>query len=186
MRPGKISHQAADPADAIDFRCQRFWLPRGTDPDLSDRGFLVDPMSPRLSSTSAAALFEQLSEFPVLALLGEPGMGKTTTLNQEASRLEADARATGDLVLRVDLAGCGTDVFVSHSIFESEEFRSWKEGRGRLQLFLDGFDTCLQYVPTLVALLLNRFAKESRDRLWLRIACRPADWPPALEYRLRN
>jgi hypothetical protein len=132
-------------------------VPRGTAPDLSDDEYLVDPES--LGSVYGevpAVPFEALGHFPVLGLLGEPGMGKTTTPSQEAKRLEADARAKGDFVLWVDLAGCGTDLFVSQSIFESKEFRSWKKSTNPLQLFLDGFDTCLQYVPTFVALLLNQ------------------------------
>ena len=39
------SDQLNETFDAA-LRSRRFWVPRGTDPDLSDDGFLVDPESP--------------------------------------------------------------------------------------------------------------------------------------------
>jgi hypothetical protein len=70
--------------------------------------------------------------------------------------------------------------------FQCDEFRSWKNSNARLQLLLDGFDTCLDYVKTLVALLRKRLAKEPLDRLTLRIACRTGDWPTDLEQALKT
>jgi len=125
-------------------------------------------------------------DYPVLGLLGEPGMGKSTVLIQETQRLQAAARESGDDVLRIDLVACGTDGLVCQRIFGSKVFKTWKKGRGRLHILLDGFDTCLQHVPTLVALLLERFEQQTRDRLLLRIACRTAEWPVDLEAGLQR
>src|SRR5665213_2980128 len=145
----------ADPVDAAALQCRRFWLPRGAAPDLSDNGFLVNPESGySIFTTALARPLEAFEDIPALGLLGEPGMGKSTVLNQEALRLETSARQSGDRFLHVDLAACGTDVLVCKRIFESNEFRAWKETKTRLHLLLDGFDTCLRYVKTLVALLL--------------------------------
>jgi hypothetical protein len=176
----------SDPVDAAAFRCKRFWVPRGTAPDLSDDGYLVDPESPHSIDRGASAVpFEALAGFPVLGLLGEPGMGKSTVLNQEARRL-APPQENGDRLLRVDLAACGTDVLVSQRIFQSKEIKSWKKSKNRLHLLLDGFDTCLQYVENLVALLLERLYDQPRNRLSLRIACRTTDWPADLETGLED
>jgi hypothetical protein len=184
MRPGNNSDQA-DPVDAADFPT-RFWLPRGREPDL-DWGFPADPESPSSRFVVPSALpVDALVEFPVLGLLGEPGMGKSTAVDQETRRLEAAQPERGFQVLNVDLAACGSDFFVLKNIFESEKFRSWKESQASLDLFLDGFDTCLQIVLPLVSLLPGRFKQESRDRLRLRIACRTGEWPPDLEDGLRE
>ena len=185
MPTGSYFHERlSDPVDAVCSR--RFWVPRGTAPDLSEDGYLVDPEGPHsIIRRMSAVPFEALAEVSVLGLLAN-GISKTTTLKQEPKRLEADARPNRSLVLQVDLASCGTDSLVCKSIFESKEFMSWKKGTSRLQLFLDGFDTCLKYVPNLVKLLCNRFASESRDRLSLRIACRTTEWPTDLESLLRE
>ncbi len=185
MRSGHPSPTIAEPFDAVAFRSPRFWVPRGAAPDLSDAGYLVDPQPARLTPESAVP-FEALADFPVLGLLGEPGMGKSTVLKNEARKIQAAAPETGDQLLHVDLAACGTDVLVCQRIFESKEFRSWKKSKGRLHLLLDGFDTCLQYVEPLVGLLLDRLGEEPRDRLFLRIACRTADWPADLEIGLQE
>jgi hypothetical protein len=176
------SDHIPDPVDAAALQCRRFWLPRGTAPDLSDNGFLVNPESTYPIFTPASAVpLKAFGDLPVLGLLGEPGMGKSTVLNQEALRLQAVVRQSGDRFLQVDLAACGTDVLVCKRIFESHEFRAWKKTKARLHLFLDGFDTCLQYVKTLVALLLERLDGEPLDQLSLRIACRATEWPVDLE-----
>jgi hypothetical protein len=173
--------------DDVARRARRFWLPRGTDPDLSDNGFLVDPESPRLMYAPASAVqLEALATFPVLGLLGEPGMGKTTVLDQEAWRLKITSEENTGQLLRVDLAACGTDLLVFQRIFKSKMMKSWKTSNARLHLLLDGFDTCLHFVETLVALLLDGLNEQPRDRLSLRIACRTADWPSDLETGLEK
>lgn len=124
---------------------------------------------------------EALTTFPVLGLLGEPGIGKSTALKMETRRLAEHVWRSDDRVLTVDLAACGTDVMVCKDIFESSQFRSWRKSKATLHLFLDGFDTCLQHVPTLVAFLLERFRRETLERLLIRVACRTATWPADLE-----
>jgi hypothetical protein len=187
MRSGHSSDETTDPVDAAAFGCGRFWLPRGTAPDLSDDGFLFNPESvPLVFAPEFGFPFQALAHFPVLALLGEPGMGKSTVLKQEVRRLEAATQENADRFLRVDLAACGTDVLVCQKVFESRTLKSWRKSKARLHLFLDGFDTCMQHVETLVALLLERFEQEPRDRLSLRIACRTTEWPADLEEGLRR
>jgi hypothetical protein len=182
-RSGDSTHRGDDAALA----CRRFWLSRGTAPDLSDNGFLLDPDSPRaVYARTWAVPFEVLANIPVLGLLGEPGIGKTTVLKQETLRLTAALQDSADRVLQVDPAAYASDGLACQTIFRSRQFRAWKKGRGRLHLLLDGFDTCLRHVEPLVALLLARFEQESLDRLSPRIACRRAEWPEDLEAGLRR
>jgi hypothetical protein len=68
---------------------QRFWVSRTGLVDLSDAGFLVDPTS-RISAAfldSRPSTLVDLQKYRALVLLGEPGMGKSTTLKAEADRL---------------------------------------------------------------------------------------------------
>lgn len=170
---------------------RRFWLPRGVSPDTSDRGFLTDPerilrFNPHASMSARFGFeLERMTKCPVLALLGEPGMGKSTEIRREAQRL-AEVGQTGDLLLSVDLASCASDIRVCQEIFQSASFTAWKSGSTQLHILLDGVDTCLLHVPTLVSLLLQRFEHESTDRLSLRIACRATEWPNDLEEGLRT
>lgn len=67
---------------------QRFWLPRGEALPLSQEGYLRgredgwDDASPLLS-------LQALLSTHCVALLGEPGMGKTTTLKQERQAIQS-------------------------------------------------------------------------------------------------
>lgn len=56
----------------------RFWVPRDGVVDLSDAGFLLDPLEYRLRSPGPVQL-AALQESKALVLLGEPGIGKSTT-----------------------------------------------------------------------------------------------------------
>jgi hypothetical protein len=182
MRPGKKtppSHSVGRP------HCRRFWFPRGIAPDLSDRGFLVDPELPRIIYAPQSRFpshgfpLEQVAQYPVVGLLGQPGIGKSTTVKEEARRLESALRRSGDHVLLIDLAAC--DAASMRSVFEKSKFRSWQRGSNILHLFLDGFDTCLHYVPNIVALLLQCLEQQPRERMLVRIACRTTEWPSDLE-----
>jgi len=135
---------------------KRFWLPRGTNPDLSDDGFLVNPQSKYSRYAPATAVpFESIARYPVLGLLGEPGIGKTTALRREADLTRAAALQSGDRVLWVDLGLYGTDLFLDQKVFQSRSFRSWKKSESRLCLFLDGLDECLHRIDNLVPTCIN-------------------------------
>lgn len=64
---------------ASSYGWKRFWCPRDGSINLMDSGYLADPegsygnhFNPTLRS------FEEVSKLPCLALLGEPGIGKTS------------------------------------------------------------------------------------------------------------
>jgi hypothetical protein len=44
-----FSERLSDPVDAAAFHCRRFWVPRGSAPDLSDDRYQFDPESPQLN-----------------------------------------------------------------------------------------------------------------------------------------
>jgi hypothetical protein len=166
MRSGDGANDSTRGVDDVALSCRRFWLPRGTYPDLSDGGFLHDPELPYVRQGGPlAAPLESLTEVRVLGLLGEPGMAKPPHSMAKLNELGPAHRRAAAAFLQVDLAACGTDVLVCKRIFGSREFKSWKKSNAKLHLFLDGFDICLKYVQTLAGLR----DKELREIRWEQI-----------------
>ena len=67
---------------------QRFWVPSDGSIDLSDGGFLRDP-NDWMARPQGLAPLAALQPWRSLALLGEPGIGKSTALKEEADRIAA-------------------------------------------------------------------------------------------------
>src|SRR5438874_2434731 len=165
---------------------KRFWCPREGKLNLSDDGYLWDPDSEFGSIYNPDVVpFESISKFPCLALLGEPGMGKSTAIQTQKGSIDGRVSESRDASLWVDLRAYQTDVRLAEGIFKAPVFQSWLNGKHRLHLFLDSLDECLLRVDTVAALLIEEFGKCPIDRLYLRIACRTLDWPDSLEEGLR-
>ncbi len=73
------------PTSSILYDWPRFWIPQTGILDLSDAGFLRDPVD-SLYGPGPLRTLAQLETYPALALLGEPGIGKSATLMQEHER----------------------------------------------------------------------------------------------------
>ena len=163
------------------FEWKRFWCARGETIDLSDRGFLSDPdykwgkyYNPNLVT------FEHLAEMPCVALLGEPGIGKSWTLSWHARELEKSIK-DNEKLLYLDLRSFGDERRLMESLFESDVFESWRKGDGVLHVFLDSLDECLLRIDNVATLLADELPKQPANRLRLRIACRTVPWPTILE-----
>jgi len=74
-----------------------------------------------------------------------------------------------------------TDIRLCQAIFDHPIFQAWAKGTHRLHLYLDSLDERLLRIDTLASLLVEEFQKYSVSRLYVRIACRTADWPNSLE-----
>jgi predicted NACHT family NTPase len=169
------------------YNWKRFWCPREGKLNLSDDGYLWDPDSESGSIYNPDVVpFESISKFVCLALLGEPGMGKSTAMQTQKGSIDARVSESGDTSLWVNLRAYQTDVRLAQGIFEAPVFQAWLSGKHRLHLFLDSLDECLLRVDTVAALLIEEVEKCPIDRLYLRIACRTADWPGSLEEGLRR
>ena len=125
-------------ADPI-YPWQRFWVPHDGNIDLSDGGFLRDP-NDRMASPQGLAPLAALEPWRSLALLGEPGIGKSTALKEEADRIAALAVNASFLSIYVDLRAFSSDALLYRRVFESEEFIAWKNGTSHLFLHLDSLD----------------------------------------------
>jgi len=116
-----------------------------------------------------------------LALLGEPGIGKTYAMQSEQQDINAKVKEKGEKILWRDLRAYGSEDRLIHDLFESAIFVSWVGGNDRLHIFLDSLDECLLRIDNLAALLVEELKKYPIERLNLRIACRTFDWPNSLE-----
>src|SRR5882672_5872973 len=123
------------------YNWKRFWCPREAAFSLSDRGYLADPeaewgpiYNPHVKP------FEAIAETPCLILLGEPGIGKTRAIEVEWKAREAKAKHEEEDSLWFDLRSYSSEDRLVRSLFESEEFLTWKKGAHRLHIFLDSLD----------------------------------------------
>src|SRR5437660_5807630 len=89
---------------------KRFWCRRGGVISLADQGFLSDPESEYAKYYDTDVVpFEAISDLPCLVLLGEPGIGKSTTLWAEFERVRQTAEAANDVALYFDLRDYSSD-----------------------------------------------------------------------------
>jgi hypothetical protein len=115
-----------------------------------------------------------LSSYRALALLGEPGIGKSAALKAEVERIAAETNAVS---IYVDLRGFSSDVLLYRKVFESAKFTAWKNGTSHLFLHLDSLDEALLRVETIANLLASELPHYPTARMSVRIACRTAVWP---------
>jgi hypothetical protein len=159
-------------ADVI-YSWPRFWVPRDSVIDLSDAGFLRDPED-WLGSHEPAQL-QALRRWKSLVLLGEPGIGKSTTLQEEASRVAL--LNAGNVSIYADLRNFSSEPLLYQRVFESEKFLEWKNGSSQLFLHLDSLDEALLRIDSIANLLGSVFPELPTERMSIRIGCRTAVWP---------
>jgi len=170
------------------YNWKRFWCPRIGNIDLSDRGYLYDPDSEYGHIHNPGVVtFESIETVPCLVLLGEPGIGKTRTMDAERNAInDRVVEQEGDQTLWLDLRSYGNEDRLVRKLFGSQEFVSWRNGTHRLHIFLDSLDECLLRIDNLAALLIDEFKNCPVERLFLRTACRTADLPNILEEGLEE
>lgn len=169
------------------YNWKRFWCPREGKINLSDQGYLVDPdlewgkaYNPDLAS------LEDIVGVPCLIFLGEPGIGKSSTIKNERENIKIEIERGNKRVLFVDLRSYGSEDRIIKGIFQSSVFIEWLQGKYQLHIYLDSFDECLLRIDNLSALLLAEFRKYPVERLFLRVASRTAEWPISLEEGLKE
>lgn len=164
---------------------KRFWRPRAVALSASD-GYLPDPegewgsvLAPEVRS------FEEIAETPCLALLGEPGAGKSTALRGEFELRARHPREQGQVPpVWIDLREYGSETRLLDALRFHPGIQAWSAGTETLDLFLDSYDECRLRIDTLATLLPTALEGLDRRRLRLRIACRSGAWPQTLEQAL--
>jgi len=167
------------------FPWKRFWCRREDSFSLGDRGFLIDPETDRGQALNPhLTTLEMLQTLGFLALLGEPGVGKSWSLKDDVN---AFLEQTPNLeVIRLDLRSVGSEARLYRALFDDPAFLRWVAGDYELHLYLDSFDECLLRLETVAGILADELPKYPLQRLKLRIACRTAAWPAFLESALKK
>lgn len=163
---------------------ERFWCSRGGAYNLDGHGFLPDPDATLFGEQSlnpGVLRTGDLSVCRCLVLLGEPGAGKSTAVADTARLV-----ATGVPVVSFDLAAYGSEDRLVREVFEHPTVTAWADGTGELCLVLDSLDEVRARVPHVGGVIADRVRGLPCDRLFLRIACRTADWPAGLEQSLEE
>jgi hypothetical protein len=156
---------------------------------LDSDGYLYAP------SDRYAALFPEkrllsvsdLVKNPWFAILGEPGIGKSTVLRDLHSHTTDLLAGTSDTCgSLINLGNYSQEERFIKEVFESPEMLEWKVSNYRLYLFLDSFDEALIRIDTLRGILVNQLNRIPRERLFLRLSCRTASWSSFLESELNR
>ncbi|WP_157488794.1 hypothetical protein [Pseudofrankia sp. DC12] len=162
----------------------RFWCLRGGAYTLDDQGFLRDPDETWLGTRVAnpeALRTDDVREQRCVALLGEPGTGKSTAVAETAQLVTA-----GVSLLSFDLGAYGSEDRLVREVFDNSSIAAWSAGSDELCLVLDSLDEAQARVPNVGAIVADCVRRLPYERLFLRIACRTSDWPPGLEGRLEQ
>ncbi|HEY6760666.1 MAG TPA: hypothetical protein VI318_14305 [Baekduia sp.] len=135
---------------------------------------------------SGVVTLEDVRAVPALVLLGEPGSGKSECLRRESTITEEATKADGDEVLLVDLGLAMDARELRERVFEGPKFVAWRNGTGRLHLYLDSLDEAKVQIRKVVSLLEEGLGHCDIRRLVLRVACRTADRPLGFEQWLQG
>ena len=161
------------------FNWQRYWYKDENSPHIID-GFLYVHEYTRNVFT-----LDSVADVPCLVLRGEPGMGKSSEIERIYENFIEDEN---NEKFYFNLSTYGEENRLVRDVFESERIKQWKEGKTNLYLFLDSLDEALLNINTLALLLADEIGKFPEERLFVRIACRTAEWSnlSVLENKLKE
>jgi hypothetical protein len=158
---------------------KRFWCPLGTaiscGPD--GKGFLDNPED-LLGGYSNASLRDitQLLENRFLALCGEPGIGKSSTITQAKDEIRRRAGSDDNLIWIEFRSVPDTATFLRRTL-ESSKWKRWEQSSGELTLVVDGVDEGLVKIPAFIQFFAEELKTVDRGRLRVILLCRTAEWP---------
>ena len=162
----------------------RFWIKRGGTFHSDHLGFLYNPVG-EYSPNYECKSFNDLQDKPLLFLLGEPGIGKSKTIEQIHSALKNNQQNVHLINLRL----VNDAVTLQNLIFQDPYVEAWQHSDTNLELFLDSYDEGLLGFENITAHIINifqNFPKEKLNTLKLRIVCRTAELPQMLESELKR
>ncbi|MFZ4703220.1 MAG: NACHT domain-containing protein, partial [Candidatus Methylumidiphilus sp.] len=168
------------------FNWPRYWYPNDQNDFyiFSQFGYLNLPTKELYPYYSfVPSKLSDLSDIPVLILLGDPGTGKSQSLADEQNRLGTN---NNNEIIYCDLKEYGNgDQQELAELLNQEKLSELKEGI-KLWLLIDGLDECGLPDPSnwLIRNFINKIT--TLDRVYVRIACRVSSWPEKLEEALHR
>lgn len=158
---------------------KRYWVKQGENPTMDD-GLFREPLTGirwfRGASNGVTLL--ELADAPCLVLLGDVGMGKSTTLELAANELKTAFADQKHAVLYLDLKRL-SEHQIERRIFGRPEVEGWLRGDHSLTLFLDSLDECWRRIDALEVLIVDEFDRRignEKPPFFLRLTCRSAEW----------
>jgi hypothetical protein len=158
---------------------KRFWCRFGGPIHVGDQvqGFLTDPEGEytKLYNPELFTL-DQLATESCLILCGDPGIGKSTVIQQHKDALKSSLGERGNSIL-IDFRDVPSESAFTRWTFDSTDWQRWRASTDKLLLVVDGVDEGLVKIPGFVSFLTASLRNEPLDRLKLILACRSAEWP---------
>jgi hypothetical protein len=167
----------------LTYSWERFWIKKGGNYHPDRFGFLYDPEE-QYSPNNECQTFKDLQEKPLLFLLGEPGIGKSKTIEQVYTTLKSNHHNVHFINLRL----VNDAMTLQNKVFQDTIIQEWQNNDMDLELFLDSYDEGLLGFENITAHIIDSFQKISQEklkRLKLRIVCRTAELPQMLEKELK-
>ena len=166
----------------------RFWCPLGGVIHCGDdnSGFLTDPEDKygSIANPTVRRLSQLLPEVGPLVLCGEPGIGKSTELENVRAILEGERDARGEELRWIVFRDVADVAEFRRLTVDSSQWQAWRTGTTSMTLVVDGLDEGLLRVPNFVNDLTALLKDEPVSRLRLVLACRTAEWPLEMGRRL--
>lgn len=163
------------------YNWKRFWCINTGNIRLDYGGFLEDPES-EYGHNPDVVPFNSISHIPCLVLLGEPGIGKTTAINQAFNEVKTELETSEDDCLFFNLGDFDSNQDLLSGIFQSDKFIKWLSGNYKLHLFLDSLDEGLLSVKTIIRFLCKHIDNVPVERLYFRITCRTSVWLESISF----
>ncbi|MBE0544866.1 MAG: hypothetical protein IH623_26300 [Verrucomicrobia bacterium] len=158
---------------------KRFWCPFGGPIHVGDQlqGFLTDPEG-EFTKLYNPELFtlDQLATESCLILCGDPGIGKSTVIQQHKDALKSSLGERGNFIL-IDFRDVPSESAFTRWTVDSPDWQRWRASTDKQLLVVDGVDEGLVKIPGFVSFLAASLRNEPLDRLKLILACRSAEWP---------
>lgn len=163
----------------VKYEWKRFFSKRGDEePVLVEDAYLYNPENGDGYVNKHVVSLEDVESIPCIVILGEPGLGKSTALEDEEIRLKTTNNLDMLAPILKRMEEFSDEGELRRKVFESQEWVDWKEGDKILPLLLDSLDEVrIHHVKTASSVLTEGFRDVDKSRLRVRICCRTGDWP---------